>query len=173
MSDTITALDIHDLSTIPQKQAALENLSQINRIERKTFPSSEAFDFSDQNLWRKKPNTRVLYATIATSTSSTAAQKPNIAAYILYVRLKGVALLHKVCVAEPFRKQGIGKKLLAYVIEEKLRRERGCEAVHLWVDEKREAARGLYLGLGFVEVESVEDYYGPGRRGVKMVLKLG
>ncbi|KKZ61448.1 hypothetical protein EMCG_03930 [[Emmonsia] crescens] len=191
-------LTIHDLHSIPQKHLALETLSQINRIERKTFPASEAFDFSDQSLWRRKPNTRILYATVSndgtstatTTTTATATANmnmnmktpknpttttptPTIIAYALYVRQKSTALLHKICVAEPFRGQGVGKQLLAYVIEQQLRQqERGCLAVQLWVDEKREAARRLYGSCGFMEVEGVEDYYGPGRNGVRMVLGL-
>ncbi|KLJ07091.1 hypothetical protein EMPG_17414 [Blastomyces silverae] len=216
----LPALTIHDLNSLPHKPLALEILSQINRIERKTFPASEAFDFSDQSLYRRKPNTHILYATAAaddtcntarststsisttstTSTTTTTAktqtpkkrsttsittttpaqsQSPTripIIAYALYVRQKSTALLHKVCVAEPFRGQGVGRQLLTYVIEQSLCPQRGgggCLAVQLWVDEKREVARALYAGCGFVEVEGVEDYYGPGRRGLRMVLELG
>ncbi|OJD23180.1 hypothetical protein ACJ73_05469 [Blastomyces percursus] len=201
-------LTTHDLNSLPQKSLALEILSQINRIERKTFPASEAFDFSDQALYRRKPNTHILYVTAAadsdtatstslsisasaktpkkrsatTTTAQTQTQKHTatptpIIAYALYVRQKSTALLHKVCVAEPFRGQGVGRQLLTYVIEQSLCPQRGagrgCLAVQLWVDEKRAAARALYTGCGFVEVEGVEDYYGPGRKGMRMVLELG
>ncbi|OJD10340.1 hypothetical protein AJ78_08608 [Emergomyces pasteurianus Ep9510] len=196
-------LKIQLLHSIPQKPHALEILSQINRIERKTFPASEAFDFSEQSLWRRKPNTHILFATLSddtstltptststprsttittTTSSSQNAKTPTtstpscptiIIAYALYVRHRDTALLHKICVAEPFRGQGFGKQLLAYVIEQQLRRQvSGCLAVQLWVDEKREVARRLYGSCGFVEVEGVEDYYGPGRKGVRMVLGL-
>ncbi|EEQ86879.2 acetyltransferase [Blastomyces dermatitidis ER-3] len=199
-------LTIHDLNSLPQRTLALEILSQINHIERKTFPASEAFDFSDQSLYRRKPNTHILYATAAadgdtarstsisvsvsskilkerspapTTTTPTPQTQPPapIIAYALYVRQKSTALLHKVCVAEPFRGQGVGRQLLTYVIEQSLCPQRGggrgCVAVQLWVDEKRAVARALYAGCGFVEVEGVEDYYGPGRKGLRMVLELG
>ncbi|PGH06181.1 hypothetical protein GX51_02569 [Blastomyces parvus] len=184
------ALTIHDLNALTHKPRALEILAQINRIERKTFPPSEAFDFSDEALYRRKPNTHILYATAAdedtttsTSTSTSlamaaksATRRPTttttpIIAYALYVRQKSTALLHKVCVAEPFRGQGVGRQLLTYVLERSLGAR--CLAVQLWVDERREAARALYGGCGFVEVEGVEDYYGAGRRGLRMVLELG
>ncbi|OAX84928.1 hypothetical protein ACJ72_00714 [Emergomyces africanus] len=199
------ALTIQPLHSIPQKHLALELLFQINRIERKTFPASEAFDFSDQSLWRQKPNTRILFATVVPDDKSTSTPTPTptttttapknvktpkkdsktatplppssttvvVIAYALYVRQRDTALLHKICVSEPFRGQGVGKQLLEYVIEQQLRRqESGCLAVQLWVDEKREVARRLYGSCGFVEVEGVEDYYGPGRKGVRMVLGL-
>jgi ribosomal protein S18 acetylase RimI-like enzyme len=56
-------------------------------------------------------------------------------------------------------------------VKQRLRDER-CQDVHLWVDADREAARRLYLGSGFKERERVDDYYGPGRTGIKMVLDL-
>lgn len=52
-------------------------------------------------------------------------------------------------------------------------RSQGCEKVSLWVDQGREAARGLYGALGFEERESVEGYYGVGRSGVRMEVVLG
>lgn len=47
-------------------------------------------------------------------------------------------------------------------------RKGGAERVLLWVDEGRGPARGLYEKCGFVEVERLVDYYGPGRTAVKM-----
>ncbi|KAK2806001.1 hypothetical protein FQN50_006016 [Emmonsiellopsis sp. PD_5] len=163
------------LSSIRSKQTALTILSHLNRLEKKTFPSSEAFDFSDANLWRKKPNTRVLYATTTPTTpTTTTSTNNNIIAYAVYIRLKGTALLHKVCVAEAYRGQGVGRELMRQVVEEWVgRREVGCRVVQLWVDEGREVARRLYGGCGFVEVEWVEGYYGAGRGGVRMVREMG
>ncbi|PGH19156.1 hypothetical protein AJ80_04236 [Polytolypa hystricis UAMH7299] len=175
---------ITDIHTLPQKQA-LEILMQITRIEKRTFPTSEAFEFSP-DLWRKKPNTRVLYAKLASPTetkapattaaaaaaaAATTAADVTVIAYAVYVRIRGTALLHKVCVAEAYRGQGLGKQLMAH-IQARLVRE-GCQIVHLWVDTGRETARRLYIGCGFEEVEMVEDYYGNGRTGVKMVWEIG
>jgi ribosomal protein S18 acetylase RimI-like enzyme len=155
MSNTLAVADIH---TLGQKQAS-EIIERIARIERRTFPSCEAFDFN-ADLWKKKANTRVIYAT----------RSAILIAYAVYVRTKGMALLHKVCVAEPYRHQGIGKILMAHT-EQRLRRE-GCRSVQLWVDKDREHARRLYVGRGFEERGQVDDYYGPGRTGIRMVLDL-
>ncbi|OJJ49564.1 hypothetical protein ASPZODRAFT_975132 [Penicilliopsis zonata CBS 506.65] len=161
MSGDLTISDIHSLS----RGEALGILGQIARVEKKTFPGNEAMAFGEE-LWRKKPNTRVLYATSSTAASAGA----PLVAYAVYVRQKGVALLHKVCVVEAYRRQGIGRELIAY-IGQRLRKE-GCQYIQLWVDQAREPARALYARAGFEEREVVDDYYAPGRTGIKMVLDL-
>lgn len=161
MDDSLAISDIHSKG---QKEA-LDVLSRIARVEKKTFPSSEAYEFSE-DLWRKKPNTRVIYVSSTAGTDANAA----LVAYAVYVRMKGVALLHKICVAAPFRSRGIGTSLMDHVLQ-RLQRE-GCQCIQLWVDKQRDHARRLYLRSGFEEREKIDDYYGPGRTGVKMVLDL-
>ena len=165
MAKSLVLKDIHTLG----QADATSILEKITRIEKRTFPSSEAFDFNI-SLWKKKPNTRVIYGTLSTSTPSDNGASTQVMAYAVYVRMKGTALLHKVCIAEPHRRKGFGKVLMEYVMQ-RLRKE-GCWEIHLWVDGEREAARRLYAGCGFEERESVIDYYGPGRTGIKMVLSL-
>ncbi|KAL2872184.1 GNAT family N-acetyltransferase [Aspergillus lucknowensis] len=162
MLEDLTISDIHSLG----KSQAFEILAQIARVEKKSFPASEAFPFCEE-LWRKKPNTRVLYVTW----TSQGAQSPlPLIAYAVYARQKGVAWLHKICVAEPFRRKGIGMQLMEY-IRARLRNE-DCQYIHLWVDKAREHARSLYLRIGFEEHEELPDYYSPGRAGIKMTLGL-
>ncbi|KAL2830691.1 acyl-CoA N-acyltransferase [Aspergillus pseudoustus] len=156
----VTISDIHSLG----KPKALEILGQIARVEKKTFPSSEVFPFGEE-LWRKKPNTRVLYVTW--TSQQTQPHSPLIA-YAVYARQKGVAWVHKVCVAEAFRGKGVGTRLMDH-IRARLQQE-GCQYVYLWVDKARAHARSLYLRTGFEEHEELPDYYAPGRNAIKMVL---
>jgi ribosomal protein S18 acetylase RimI-like enzyme len=158
MADTLILKDVRSL----KESEAAAVIEQIARIEKRTFPSSEAFDFN-MSLWSKKPNTRVIYGTIS-------GQNHDVIAYAVYIRLKGTALLHKICIAEAYRRKGLGKLLMEHV-KQRLQDER-CQDVHLWVDADREAAHRLYLGSGFEERERMDDYYGPGRTGIKMVLNL-
>ncbi|KAI9376836.1 acyl-CoA N-acyltransferase [Aspergillus egyptiacus] len=162
MLQDLTISDIHSLGKIQ----ALEILAQIARVEKKTFPASEAFPFGEE-LWRKKPNTRVIYVA---RTSQGSQSNPELIAYAVYARQKGIALLHKVCVAEPFRQKGVGMQLMEY-IRNRLQKE-GCQYIHLWVDKNRERARSLYLRNGYEERGENPDYYAPGRDGIKMVLDL-
>lgn len=160
MPPTLTVSDIHSL----KRNEALEILARISRVEKKTFPTNEAFGFGEE-LWRKKPSTRVLYATHATEGG-----RADLIAYAVCVRQKGAALLHKVCVIEAYRRQGVGQQLMSY-IQERLRKE-GCQYIQLWVDQAREPARALYRRSGFEEREMIPDYYAPGRAGIRMVLDL-
>ena len=157
----LTVSDIHSL----KQHEAFEILARISRLEKKTFPAKEAFSFSEE-LWRKKPNTRVLYGTHTTTNSA----HPELVAYAVYVRQKGIALLHKVCVVEAYRRQGVGRQLMSY-IHDRLRKE-GCQYIQLWVDSAREPARALYRWSGFEEREVIPNYYAPGRTGIRMVLDL-
>jgi axial budding pattern protein 2 len=87
------------------------------------------------------------------------------------VRHRNTALLHKLCVLEAYRRNGIGERLLLHATREKLVNE-GCERVQLWVDKSRSPARNLYAKCGFEEKEEVLDYYSAGRTGIRMVLDL-
>ena len=157
-------MNISTIHTLPE-QKALSILSQISRIEKKTFPTTEAFPFTP-DLWKKKPNTRVFYA----ASSDSSSQVVVVIAYAVYVRQKGAALLHKLCVAQAYRRQGIGKQLMIH-IRQCLERE-GCQYIQLWVDKERVSATSLYRSCGFEERDEVENYYSPGRTGIRMVLDL-
>lgn len=148
----------------------LENFTSHNSLvawvkhaEKRTFPRIEVFDF-DSEL--KKHNTELMIildeALLPKSTA--------LVAYSVYARHKKTVLLHKLCVLEQYRRQGVASRILKMQIERV--GCRGCESVQLWVDEKRMPAVGLYAGLGFKEVDRVEDYYAPGRTGIRMLLPL-
>ncbi|PWY67439.1 acyl-CoA N-acyltransferase [Aspergillus eucalypticola CBS 122712] len=153
LTPSLTISDIHSM----KRDQALEILAQISRVEKKTFPANEAFSFGEE-LWRKKPNTRVLYVTRAPPTPGDV--RPTLLAYAVYVRQKGIALLHKVCVGEAHRRQGVAMRLMNY-IRARLQSE-GCQQIQLWVDKARSPARSLYVRNGFKERDQIPDYYAPG-----------
>jgi axial budding pattern protein 2 len=143
----------------PKQQQGL--LTEVKRIEKKTFPSSEAIDFETE---LKKRNTKVVLAVIGDGQSIEAV------GYLLYLRMKRIVLLHKICVSQAHRQRGIGKALISSL---RSRQENeGADCIQLWVDEDRAPARALYASLGFGQVDRCIDYYGPGRTGLKMLLKL-
>lgn len=165
MSGELFISDIHSLN----RETAVEILMQIARAERKTFPTTEAMSYGEE-LWRKKPNTRVLFASFSAKGRGASSPPAAVAGYAVYVRQKGTALLHKICVAEHYRRQGVGRSLLQHVLR-RLEKE-GCQSVQLWVDKARLPARALYTSAGFEEREQIENYYAPGRTGIRMVHHL-
>lgn len=150
---------IKDLATCSMKDRD-RLVEKVTKIERKTFPSSEAFDFRTE---LKKKNTTML---LVFSDSDPA----TVVGYLVFLRMKRLALLHKICVVQPKRGHGIGGMLVRTIIE--MLRKGGCQTIQLWVDEAREPARALYQCCGFEQVDRCEDYYGPGRTGLKMQLSI-
>ncbi|KAF2271333.1 acetyltransferas-like protein [Westerdykella ornata] len=135
-------------------------VDRVRKIERKAFPSSEAFDF-DAEL--KKKNTSMLVVTRPDELT-------EVVGYLVFLRMRKVALLHKICVVEHMRRKGIGRCLIHSVL---LQLEKGgCHSIQLWVDEARSPARELYQSYGFREIDRCVDYYGPGRTGLKMQLSI-
>lgn len=151
-------------STHFDRRVAAQLLANTKRIERKTFPTIEVFDF-DTEL--KKRNTHIVYAV-----GDNPDQKGDACsvAYLVYARTGRTALLHKICVAQRHRGKGVGRQMMTWFLSEL--NKRGCEHVQLWVDESRESVRALYVSLGFRQVDYVADYYSPGRAGLKMILYL-
>ena len=155
-----TVLHVQDLSS-QAKEKAVPILATIAALEKKTFPATEVFDFSPGIL--KKANTRVLFVVSQSAPLSAIA-------YCVCVRYRRTLLFHKICVSERFRGQGIGKLLMREVLDRA--EQECCDILELWVDQARTVARSLYVQLGLEEQSLVEDYYGPGRHGLKMSIQF-
>ena len=146
------------------KQAVLP---QIERAEKKNFARHEAFDF---HLELNKRNVDLVI--VVRDDGISPRETPIMAAYSVFVHSKpgNLVMLHKICVLEDFRRQGIAKKILAMQTEKYTRR--GCSKIKLWVDEQNMPARSLYESAGFQKTDKVDDYYAPGRTGLQMSLDL-
>ena len=151
-------LEIRDAAS----KNAVATLTRLCAIEKKTFPANEMFDFNVGLL--QKQNTIILCA----SFQSDARGSP--VAYAVYVRWRGLILLHKLCVKGEFRGRGIGRIMMLEVMSRA--RDARSNAIELWVDESRIIARGLYSSCGFKAIQCVQDYYGPRRHGIKMRFDL-
>ena len=157
-----TTFYLLDLSPMPAVDKH-KVLAQVVRAEKKAFPKNEIFDF-DREL--RKRNTELICLLDTANADGT----NSVAAYLVYVRIQRTTLLHKICVLEKHRRQGLARKLLQKLQDEL--KAQGCEEIQLWVDEARKPARFLYSNTGFEEVDRVQSYYAPGRTGIKMALKL-
>ncbi|KAK5012698.1 hypothetical protein LTR60_004249, partial [Cryomyces antarcticus] len=81
----VSEITIADIITFnPSTQQRL--LSEVVRAEKKTFPSSEAFDFEAE---LKKRNTHLVLVT------KTVGGSEKLCAYLVYLRMKRVTLIHK------------------------------------------------------------------------------
>jgi len=144
------------ISTLSDKLKNSPNdiLNKIQSLERRTFPSSERLQILAE---ASKRNTQLIYA----QSSS------DIVGYLLYIHMPGGLRIHKVCIAEGFRRQGIATRMIERVCDVA---QKGGKHIDLWVDEGRKPASLCYIKCGFTQVgEAVVDYYGPGRNGIRMV----
>jgi ribosomal protein S18 acetylase RimI-like enzyme len=161
--------DIMDLSKLafiklPSKKLGSGSdilLNSIKQVEKRSFPSNEAFDFNTE-LPKRTTN---LYCAFAKT-----GNEPELCGYIVYVRSKLVTRIHKVCVVEKKRGQGIGRWMMDHVLVDL--KKGGAGIVDLWVDKNREIARKLYEACGFEKRETVENYYSGGRDAVRMEINL-
>ena len=136
------------------KRTPNDILAAIQSLEWRTFPSSECLSIVTET---SKRNTQLIYA----ESSS------NVVGYLIYINTSSGLRIHKVCVAEAFRRQHIATKLIQRVCG--LAQNAGKD-VDLWVDEGRLPARQCYVACGFVQAgDVVIDYYSRGRNGVRMI----
>ena len=155
---TITTISLQMGKHFPVSKQAV--LPQVERAERKTFPRHEAFDFP---LELKKRNLDLVV--ILKDDDILPSETPKMAAYAVFVHSKpgNSVMLHKICVLDQFRRQGIATRILATQVEKYT--NRGCFKIQLWVDEQNMPARSLYGSAGFQETNRVDNYYAPGRTG--------
>ena len=134
---------------------------KVTKLEKKIFPAIEHFNY-DVEL--KKKNTGLLLVFREDDSE-------KLIAYLVYQRMKRLAWLHKLCVVEQERQNGVGKALIQSFRQQM--QKGGCDTVFLWVDESRQPARALYASCGFQQSERRPDYYGPGRTALKLELSVG
>ncbi|MCJ1234704.1 hypothetical protein MMC14_002667 [Varicellaria rhodocarpa] len=140
-------------------------LNQIKQAEKKNFPRNEVFDF-DMEL--NKRNTEL---TVVVDMNAELSGKDCVLfGYLVCTRLPKTAMLSKICVLQGYRRHGVARRMLND-LNARLQSQ-GCTSIQLWVDEVRIPANRLYQSLGFVDVDRVQNYYAPGRTGLKMKLDL-
>lgn len=157
---TLEGISLENLVSFSAKERELI-IRRVAKIERKTFPSSEAFDFGAE---LKKKNTNMIVVIKG-------GNPEDLVGYLVHLRMKRLVLLHKICVVEQMRTKGVGKALI-HSLRLHLEKQGGCQSIQLWVDEARSPARALYESCGFQQIDRCEDYYGPGRTGLKMGLSI-
>ena len=141
----------------PKDREALA--TKVAKLEKKIFPSSEAFDYSVE---LKKKNIGLILASKEGS--------QELVGYLVFQRQKSLAWLHKLATIEQERGKGIARCLVHSLCQQM--KKGGCRTIVLWVDEARSPARALYTSCGFQEVERLPDYYGPSRTALKMELAI-
>ena len=129
-------------------------------IERKCFAKHEAMDIATE---AKRRDVTLLCA-------STAAEPTVCVGYLLTQRSSFALHVTKLVVTPAMRRQGIGRALLTAAVESG--KAGRAQLLTLHVDESNEAAKQLYLSVGFGVTGRREDYYKAGRSALVMELAL-
>lgn len=148
---------------IPSKITGLNSLLLVvKQVEKKTFPASEVFDF-DTELSKK---TTFCYCAFYRAEDDA----PILCGYLVYSRSRALTRINKVCVVKSMQGQGVGTFMMQRTLGSL--RSSGAHKIDLWVDQSREIAQRLYRSCGFEEGEALQDYYAPGRNGIRMHMEL-
>lgn len=154
----------HDAFTIKRltrKDVTL--LAQVAALEKKLFKKAVSWKDSFESEVAKK--NVGLYVVVPQGVPQA------VAGYIMCRSTSLLTLIAKVAVAEPWRRQGLAKKLLQAAAADAMR-GRSSIALALHVDVRNAPAMGLYQSLGFREDSTMRDYYGPGQDALHMGVEV-
>lgn len=135
------------------RKAALSDLDDIYKIEQSSFDepwsrvSIEAEfykDYADVHVY--EDNGRVL-------------------AYIITWHIMQEAELVTIAVDERYRRHGVGRQLLMYMLDY----YKDCNLWHLEVNCCNSSAISLYESFGFKVNGTIENYYGNGKHAYRMI----
>ena len=163
-SITVNDFGLHRVASVEVDVEGL--IAQVKHLEKHTFSKNEAMDF-DTEL--RKQNTELLVV-LAPMDAGGPIRGAALAAYMLHARVHGVALLHKICVADVYQRRGLARSMIIRLISNL--ELQGCQKVQLWVDFLRPPAVGLYTALGFKKGDRAKDYYGRDRHGLQMTYDM-
>ena len=144
MPQNIQILNFKGLS--PCNHATGFNLDDILEIEKSSFISPWTKAMFEAEL--KNPAARFMVWAL---------EGGKLAGYVLYWVLENETNILNIAVANPFRRQGIAKRMLQYVEDDSLKNN-SC-SVFLEVRPSSIEALGLYLSNGFKQIATRKKYY--------------
>jgi [ribosomal protein S18]-alanine N-acetyltransferase len=133
------------------------DLEKVVAMEKEIFSDPWDFNFFDSDL--KNEHSWLIVAE----------QDGEIVGYgVLYI-VADELQIGNFGVGESFRRQGIGKKMMAEII--KIAAERSCDSIYLEVRESNKAAQALYFSFGFEAVGRRIGYYRNPRENAILMAK--
>ena len=161
-SFTLDASSVQDEAVEPGitiREIRLADLDDVLAIERASFASP----------WSRQFFVEELQATCAKSVL--AALEGTVVGYCLYWELANDMDIHNVAVNPDYRRRGVGRGMLEFVIQEA--EGIGSESITLEVRKSNEAAQALYRSLGFEICGVRRRYYSnDGEDAWVMILRL-
>jgi ribosomal-protein-alanine N-acetyltransferase len=142
--------------------ARFEDLDEIARIERESFPVPWKREFFESELAEPYRYARVL--------AGEPGARPSVGGYLFAVSLYEEFHINKIATDERLRCRGWGTRLLEDALERA--RSVGATAITLEVRVGNDAARRFYLAHGFRDAYRRKGFYQDGEDAFAMVLPL-
>lgn len=135
------------------RKAALSDLNDIYKIEQSSFDEP----------WSKVSIEAEFYKDYADIYIYE--ERGKVLAYIITWHILHEAELVTIAVDGAYRRRGLGKLLLEYMLEY----YKDCDLWHLEVDCSNNTAISLYEAFGFKISGTIENYYGNGKHAYRMI----
>lgn len=135
------------------ERATWGDLPALTRLQRRAFPPQLAYTLPTLILLRLIPWVRMLLVR----------RDGHIAGCVIGDRVLEGGRVVNLAVDPAYRRQGIGRALLAAVEQ-----ELDTPVMLLMVQQGNAGARQLYASVGYAEELELPNYYGTGRVGVRM-----
>lgn len=140
-------------SRVELRRATLRDLWQLELLQRRCFPDSQAYGIATLFVLYLWPRAHILVAWMG----------DRVAGCIVGDVAGERARILNLCVDPDFRRRGIGHALLD-AAEHVL----GASDVTLMVEDKNTGAQELYRRSGYLAVSDLRNYYGKNRHGILM-----
>jgi len=130
------------------RRGEVEDLEAVFRLNQQTF--SESWSYQS------------LYSALCTGYDLLLCESDeDLAGYLLSMSVLDEVQIMQIAVAAPCKRQGLAKRMTGHLIEQNAH----MAEISLEVRESNQAARKLYVGLGFVECGCRRNYYAPDALG--------
>ncbi len=126
-----------------------EDIDEVLKIEEDSFPTPWS-----RNIFIKELKNPVSYSLAGWLTRDSS---DLLVAYVFFWIVQGEAHILNLTVREEFRRMGLSKRLLGFVLP--FMREKGVEDIFLEVRKSNKAAISLYESFGFRVFYERKDYY--------------
>jgi len=153
------------LSGITLRPYRPSDFKTLHAIDQLCFPKTIAYGRRELRSYLQLPDSHCIIAQAPGPSIARA-----IAGFILTERHADLAHIITLDVLEEFRRRSVGSLLLRAAEEEAA--SQGAASMYLETATSNKAAIALWKKHGYLEVETIENYYGRGQHAFEMIKRL-
>ncbi len=143
----------------------ISDFEALHAMDQACFPKTIAYGRREMKSYLQSEGSHCIVAEVSGPPNPGA-----IAGFILTERHSDLAHIITLDVLEPFRRQSVGSLLLQAAEEAAV--SQGSTSMYLETATTNKAAIALWKKHGYLEVETIENYYGSGQHAFEMIKRL-